>query len=77
MVSSSMAWVIDQWAGSQGCGLVGNSLWGVDSGVTHVTMGSPILRRLANVKTPFLLEASVALRGVSTVAGRVLHKTRL
>ena len=28
--------------------LLGHSLWGVKNGVTPVTMGSPVLRRLAN-----------------------------
>ena len=59
---------------SHGCGhlLLGHSLWGVNNWVTHVTMGSPILRRLANVKNPFSLEASVALRGGSRLAARFL-----
>ena len=71
MGSSSMARVIDQWVGSCVVGrhvggvicswvsLVGSQQWGP----THVTRGSPILRRRANVKNPFSLEASVALRG--------------
>ena len=75
MGSSSMPWVIDQWVWVMCCGsshgwrhlLLGHSLWGVNNGVTHVTMGSPILTRLANVKKPFSLEASVALRGGSTL----------
>ena len=52
--------------------LVGHSLWGVNNGVTHVTMGSPILRRLANVKNPFSLETSVALWGRSSLASLAL-----
>ena len=47
--------------------LLGHSLLGVNKGFTHVTMGSPILRGLANVKNPFSLEASVALRGGSSL----------
>ena len=45
--------------------LLGHSLWGVSNGVTHVTMGSPILRRLANFRNPFSLEVSVAFWGGS------------
>ena len=68
-----MLWVIT-WVGSfaPGSFFVGSQHWGhpCDNGVTHV-------RRLANVKNPFSLEASVALRGGSTLVIAWKERPRL
>ena len=58
--------------------IMGHSLWGVKDGATHVTMGAPILSRLAKVQNSFSLEVSVALRGGSKLedADTLCHRHR-
>ena len=79
MGSSSMARVIDQRLGSCVVGydmgeviVRGPFLVGVNKGVTRLTMGSPIVRRLAHVQNSFSLEDSVAPLGGSTSVGAIL-----
>ena len=52
------------------------TLWGVNNGVTHATMGSPILGRFAKVPNSLLLKASAAPQGGSKLL-RLHHQPEI
>ena len=83
MGSSSMAWIIDQWAwghmswSSHGLGhLFRVTWWGVNNVVTQVMMGSPIPRELANVQNSFSLKVSEAPKCSSALAPPVSEEQK-